>query len=252
MQTVRALIKDQYQELNLPDPKDEILSGVKWGRFEDIFTPAYWASQVWIRSGSLESVSHRLGNTIEEEVTACILCGYGMPSEIGVAAFKRIRQSGLIRKPGVSEADLRRLLTPPLEVGGRNVHYRFVNQRSGYVASALRALAHGDPPITDDLSFRSWLTTLPGIGMKTASMITRNWFDSDNVAILDIHIYRAGRLAGFFTHHDRIEKNYSQMESAFLAFADAMMIRPSILDAVIWYDMKTSGALPIQLMALCA
>ena len=95
---------------------------------------------------------------------------------------------------------------------------------------------------------RSWLVGLPGIGPKTASWIVRNWCDSDEVAILDIHIYRAGRLTGFFSVLDRISRNYVQMEQKFLEFAWGIGVRPSHLDAVIWRRMKEMGRFPISLL----
>ncbi|MDZ3993341.1 hypothetical protein PspTeo4_24872 [Pseudomonas sp. Teo4] len=47
-------------------------------------------------------------------------------------------------------------------------------------------------PLHSGRALRDWLLELPGIGYKTASWVARNWLDADDVAILDIHILRAG------------------------------------------------------------
>jgi hypothetical protein len=33
--------------LSLPPADAEVLPGVRWGRFDDLFTPAYWHGQAW-------------------------------------------------------------------------------------------------------------------------------------------------------------------------------------------------------------
>ena len=89
---------------------------------------------------------------------------------------------------------------------------------------------------------RDWLLALPGIGYKTASWIARNWLDADDVAILDIHVLRAGALAGFFERELTVERDYLQLEDQFLKFSRAIGVRASELDAVIWLEMMSSSA----------
>lgn len=76
--------------------------------------------------------------------------------------------------------------------------------------------------------------------MKTASWVARNWLDADDVAILDIHIYRAGVLGGFFDAETTIEKHYLSLEEKFIALAHSMDVRTSELDALMWYEMQAS------------
>jgi thermostable 8-oxoguanine DNA glycosylase len=83
--------------------------------------------------------------------------------------------------------------------------------------------------------------TIRGIGPKTASWITRNWLGCDQVAILDIHIIRAGLLIGLFKVDQKVERDYEAMEARFLAFAKALDVRPSLLDAVMWRSMRKLG-----------
>ncbi|MGY3221470.1 thermostable 8-oxoguanine DNA glycosylase [Bradyrhizobium sp. USDA 4512] len=82
---------------------------------------------------------------------------------------------------------------------------------------------------------------IPGVGPKTASWITRNWLGSDEVAILDIHIIRAGVLIGLFGRQQSVPRDYDVMEARFLAFAAALNVRPSLLDAVMWREMRKLG-----------
>ena len=95
---------------------------------------------------------------------------------------------------------------------------------------------------------RQWLVQLPGIGFKTASWVVRNWLDADDVAILDIHILRAGALASFFDESLTVERNYLELEEQFLLFAQAIGVRPSELDSVMWFEMMSSPRTVTQLM----
>jgi N-glycosylase/DNA lyase len=81
-----------------------------------------------------------------------------------------------------------------------------------------------------------------GIGLKTASWITRNWRDSDRVAVIDIHIQRAGQHIGLFKNESP-SKNYFEMEQRFLVFADILGARASELDTIMWSHMKNWGRL---------
>lgn len=249
MQTVRSLIKNQYSEHYLPNPNQEVMRGVPWGRFEELFTPAYWASQVWMRRANYTKTAHRLGTTIQEEVAACLLGGHGIPAEVGIAAYNAIRAQGLLSRPGITQIQFERALEEPLCVKGRRVHYRFPRQKSRYLTCAMARLWSDAPQAQTDRAFRDWLLELPGIGLKTASWITRNWLDSDSVAIIDVHLYRAGLLAGFFRETDRVEKHYREMETSFIEFARAIGARTSVLDAIIWSDMKAIGKLVHDLIS---
>ena len=79
---------------------------------------------------------------------------------------------------------------------------------------------------------------LPGIGPKTTSWITRDWLDSDEVAIIDVHIHRAGLIAGIFNAKQNIHKHYFDMENIFLDFSESLGVRASVLDNLIWRFMK--------------
>lgn len=242
MQTVYSFSPNGMTTLDLPDPEAEVLPGVSWGRFDNFFTPAYWASQVWLNDAETTYKKYRLGDTLAEEVAACLLGGYGIPSEVGIAAFQRLKGKKLLDQTP-SAREIEAVLSKPLEVNGRNVRYRFARQKALYLAEALRRLKVQVPPAAPARSFRAFLLDVPGIGPKTASWITRNWLDSDEVAILDVHIIRAGVAAGIFPKHPNISRSYYQLECRFIQFAEALKCRAAVLDNFIWNQMRRIGHL---------
>jgi len=126
------------------------------------------------------------------------------------------------------------------------VRYRFACQKAGYLAVALDRLHAKSSFPQEGQALRTFLLDLPGVGPKTASWITRNWLESDDVAILDIHILRAGAAAGFFPKKADLAKAYFSLEASFLAFADAIRCRASVLDNFMWHQMRQIGYLATQ------
>jgi N-glycosylase/DNA lyase len=233
--------------LELPAATEELLPGIRWGRVEAFPTPAYWAYQVMARRAAGRPVRYRLGSTLLEEVAACLLGGHGIPATVGVTAFERLRARGILAS-GPTEEVLLEQLKDPLLISGRPVRYRFAAQKAKYLAVALRIVRETQPPTASGVELRDWLLGLPGIGYKTASWIARNWLDADDVAILDIHILRAGRLTRFFADDLTVERDYIALESQFLQFSRALGVRPSELDATIWLEMASSGATVHELL----
>jgi thermostable 8-oxoguanine DNA glycosylase len=132
---------------------------------------------------------------------------------------------------------------------GRAIRYRFASQKARYLSAALETLAAESAPTQSGRALRDWLTKIPGIGFKTASWVARNWLDADDVAILDIHILRAGVLAGFFDPELTVERHYRELEDQFLAFSTGLGVRPSELDALMWYEMMASRTSVAQILA---
>jgi len=225
--------------VQFPSAKMEVLPGLRWGAIEAFPTPAYWAYQVIARRIVGGPPKHRLGRTLAEEVVACLLGGHGIPAQIGLAAFRSLRSTGLLGGTPTADA-LQRILAQPMAVAGRTVHYRFASRKATYVANALRVLEGADPPQRSGRELRDWLLRLDGVGYKTASWVARNWMDANDVAILDIHVLRAGSLGGFLNNNLTVERDYLQLENAFLDFSDALGVRASELDAVIWQEMALS------------
>jgi thermostable 8-oxoguanine DNA glycosylase len=229
-------------QIELPGPDQEVIPGVVWGPIEAFPTPAYWAYQVLARRAQGTQIKSRLGTTLREEVGACLLGGHGIPASVGLAAFESLRTRGAFAGAGHDEDTLFEWLSEPLQVGERSVRYRFARQKAKYLAAATAKINDEPAPTTTGRLLRDWLLHIPGIGFKTASWIARNWLDADDVAILDIHLLRAGLLAGFFPRDLTVERHYLQLESMFLAFSEGLGVRASELDAVIWWEMMSSAS----------
>lgn len=234
-QSIVALIDGARVERRFPNPDHRVPGhGIAWGGVEEIGSPAYWSAQSWL--WEIDEPDHyRLGRSLREEVLACLLGGHGISAEVGLAAYQRLRA-----RPDKELLDFDRcceLLLEPLDVGGRAVRYRFANQKARYVAGAMAGL-NGIPDKLGDIELRDALAGLPGIGLKTASWVVRNWRGSDAVSILDVHIIRAAEGLGLFGEDWRVSKDYRLMERAYLAFCRAIGARASILDSVMWMTMR--------------
>lgn len=228
--------------IDLPSADVEVRPGVRWGAVEAFPTPAYWAYQVLARRVIGAPINYKLGRSLSEEVAACLLGGHGIPAKVGLAAFDHLKSLGAFDLECPTEERLAAWLALPINCDGRQIRYRFVGQKSRYLAKALQALQAEPPPEDSGKCLRDWLLKLPGIGLKTASWIARNWIDADDVAIIDIHLYRAGVIAGFFESNLSIERDYLELERRFLAFSEGLGVRASELDAVIWLEMMQSPA----------
>jgi thermostable 8-oxoguanine DNA glycosylase len=88
---------------------------------------------------------------------------------------------------------------------------------------------------------RNWLLRLPGVGPKTASWVVRNHLGSDRVAIIDVHLLRAGVIAGVYDPAWTPAKHYDLLEDFFLAWADHGRVSAAALDSIIWADMAGLG-----------
>ena len=194
-----------------------------------------------------------LGRTLVEETAACLLGGYGIPADVGLAAFIRLRDAQLLAEPVIAAETptalaerIRALLAEPLDVHGRRVRYRFAAQKAAYVAAATHRLVTAPPPLSlhiartpeGDRALRDWLLTLPGVGLKTASWIVRNHRRSDAVAVLDVHIVRAGRTLRLFRAGDEVSRHYREMEARYLAFATGLGVSAAELDDVMWRALR--------------
>ena len=229
----------RLQPIRLPSPCTEVLSGVPWGRADELFTPAFWKYQaeLQIRLGAYRSF--QLGDTLMEEVAACLLGGYGLPAELGIAAFVRLKKRGLISGCATAVA-IERALSEPFMLCGGPRRYRFARQKSHYLSGVFEVIANTQTPC-DPIDLRDFLLLQRGIGPKTASWIVRNHLASDDVAILDIHIVRAGRKMGLFGLDADVTRQYFKLERTFLEFCSAIGAPASRLDAIMWDYMRRLG-----------
>ena len=240
LQSAAVFSKVGVFKLELPAAEKELLKGVLWGAIDAFPTPAYWLFQIFERRLTGGPPNYKLGRTLAEELGACLLGGHGIPAEVGIAAYQRLRDAGLFAEDAdTSEERILSMLREPLDVGGRQIRYRFAAQKSRYLSGSLDAI-HGAPTACTGRELRDWLTSLPGVGLKTASWVARNWMGADDVAILDIHILRFGQAIGLFDRAMKVERDYLALEALFLAFSTGMDTKPSELDAVIWHEMSNS------------
>lgn len=232
-----------------PDENQELLPGLKWGFCYQLYTPAFWKLQYLMNSFSKENDAHRISSNIIEEIILCILGGYGIPSEMGNMAFGRLKDSGIITH-GVAFEAVFNALSQPFQISDNKfVKYRFSHQKAKYIHAFLNREDLDIIPEQDDLRLRNWLMTLKGIGPKTASWITRNWLRSERVAILDIHILRAGMITGFFTRNFNVVTEYYDLENKYLNFCHFLEVRPSDMDAIIWSYMKKNNKLALNILS---
>ncbi|MFZ6990390.1 hypothetical protein ACO0E1_00735 [Curtobacterium sp. RRHDQ66] len=216
---------------------------VRWGLPWHFQSPAYWIARTeeWLLRASTARTPHRLGVTFAEEVIACLLGGHGITYEANVAAFRALRADGLLAEGSSASAEvLYSRLVEPIVYAGRSFRYRFPRQKAARIAAALDRLRFEQAP-PEPLAAREWLLTFPGVGLKTASWVVRNHFGSADVAIIDIHLMRAGVRAGVFDGRWTPAKDYRLMESAFISWADVGGVPAQDLDAVVWMDQAAAA-----------
>lgn len=208
---------------------------VRWGQPWQAGTAAHWVALAGTVAGDERGAyRHRIGSTLREEVAVCLLGGFGLPYETGLAAFEAVRRRGLLdQRVRPCAGDIEAVLREPVTVNGRPRRYRFPAQRAARLAAALAYVDRWPTP-RSPLEVREWLLRAPGVGPKTASWIVRNHYGSDEVAVLDIHVLRAGVAAGVFDPNWSVQRHYLLMEGFFLSWARVGRVSAGDLDAVIW------------------
>lgn len=238
---------DAGMQSSEPVGKQVILAGSGWRRavtwYDPTYlgTPAFWIDQTRRRQ---RPETYQVGSTLLEEVALCLLGGYGVTEQMAFAAFTRCRERALLTGALVSEADLCAALSEPMNVPSRDkpVRYRFPISKAHRLAAAIEHLSANSPPSVDDpRQLRDWLTRLPGVGPKTASWAVRNLTRSDVIAVIDIHIRRAGIAAGVFDPAWKLPRDYRIFEEAFVAWAHVGAVNTADLDACIWSSLASLG-----------
>lgn len=239
---------DHPHTMREPIGRDVVFVGRDWSRrvhwwdATRFATPAFWVELTRQRPAP---ASYQIGTTLLEEVALCILGGYGITERMATAAFRRVREAGLLNGgPRVTADAVAVLLSAPFQLPGspRPVHYRFPRSKAQRLAAVVEVLHGAEAPgIEQPRVLRDWLVTLPGVGPKTASWIVRNLTRSDLVAVIDIHIRRAGIVAGVFDPAWRLPRDYSRFESAFVTWARIGGVPTADLDACIWSELAALG-----------
>ena len=222
--------------------EEEVLPGVRYGRPDELLTPAYWDIRCKTTSTPEFDFVNRHGSLIEE-IGFCLLGGYGVTLEVAEAFFQVLKARKIFdEKSDPSEELIMKLLCTPTRVAGRRHQYRFPRQRAYRLHKALKKLRSMQLQTNDPILFRNEIQSLEGVGPKTASWIARNWLGTDSVAILDIHILRAGWVMNLFSEECKLPRDYALLEKKFLTFAENIKVRASVLDAIIWSDMRKFGS----------
>lgn len=246
-QLVRYWVGDVQHCRSLPDPTDEVLDGVLWGESWQIFTPAYWLSQLWMNSlDTVEKSPYQGHGSLAEELVFCMLGGYGITAELARAAFEACRSAGLISSLESSATQWEVVLENPLQLNGRLTRYRYPKQKARYLSCAMAFLRKKTFDGLGGRSLRDALLEIHGVGPKTAGWVARNYLDTDDVAILDIHLVRAGILCNLFSPAQRVERDYFEMEHRYIDFCGALNARPAVLDCLIWDQMRSFGRVALD------
>lgn len=224
--------------LELPPAEAEVMPGVPWGMACVPNTPAFWAAMCrWPLDDGRDFVS--TSGSLVEEVGFCLLGGFGIRYEANAAAFERLRSIGAFDlSVPCDEAAMRTALEQPLLVGTRRQRYRFPRQRAARLAEMRRTISSLHLDGLQGRELRDRLTRIAGVGPKTASWIVRNLTGSDEVAIIDVHVIRACTSMNVFPRRVNLPRDYEALEAAFLGLAHGMGVRASVLDAVIWTEMR--------------
>lgn len=241
MQQVWVGSGERAVKVDLPPPDREVLPGLAWGHACDPSSPAYWAARC--RHPGEESPDYVTSDdSLLEVVGFCLLGGFGIRYEINLAAYDRLKAAGAFDPDGdIDEVGIRAMLVEPLRVQGREVRYRFPNQRARRLASMRVQLSGAWTPGTSALELRRRLMSVEGVGPKTASWIVRNLLGSDEVAILDVHIIRACRAMTLFPERIVLPRDYDALERRFLDLARGIGVPASLLDGVMWTEVRGSA-----------
>lgn len=230
----------------IPDSDNEVICGVRWGEPWQLFTPAYWLSQYWMEELDNTTRSpYQAQGSLAEELVFCMLGGYGITAELATAAFNSCKNGALIANFVSSATVWETELSKPLSVNGRTVRYRYPRQKARYLANAMSFLSTHKLDRHNGKELRNALLEITGVGPKTAGWVARNYLDADDVAILDIHLIRAGILCGIFHPEQNVGRDYFKMESRYIQFCQALNARPAILDCLIWDQMRAYGTVAL-------
>ncbi|WP_187365358.1 hypothetical protein [Cellulosimicrobium cellulans] len=227
--------------------RDVLLSGGDWSRTvawydpTRLATPAFWVEQARQRP---RPQTYQVGSTLLEEVALCLLGGHAITEQMAYVSFARLRSEGLLTGEPQPEATLHAALARPFDLPDRPrpVRYRFPALKAQRLSAVIDILgAATPPPVSVPRELRDWLTGLPGVGAKTASWVVRNLTRSDDIAVIDIHIRRAGVVAGVFDPGWKLPRDYARFEEAFVAWARVGGVPTADLDACIWASLAALG-----------
>ena len=246
-QMVHYWIDGTESKRELPEPETELLPGVRWGQYWEAFTPAYWLAQYWMHGlDRVERSPHHAKGDVVQELVFCMLGGFGISAELATAMFSACNSAGLISRRETSVDIWQEQLRQPVLVNERMQHYRYPNQKSRFLAESMRYISERPLSFQDGRCLRNELLHIKGVGYKTAGWVARNYLDTDDVAILDIHLVRAGILCGIFNPHQKVDREYLVMEDRYLQFCQALGVRAAVMDCLMWDQMRDYGKIALD------
>lgn len=131
-------VGDRLFEFELPSENEEIMPNVKWGNIAGFPTVAYWYYRIMEARLNKAAIKYRLGNSLIEEIGACLLGGHGIPAANGLAAFEHMKEKGAFNGEAHSEEQLYYWLSQPIDLKSKTFKYRFAKQKSKYLHCALK------------------------------------------------------------------------------------------------------------------
>ncbi len=187
-----------------------------------------------------------------DEFFFCLLGGYSISYELNFSAFNVLKKKGLLEakinwhntNQVVSrfEAELRKPQFTPLLKDGNFRCYRFPQKKAMQISSAGYWFTQTynfnfDQMLSQSADARinrKCLMCCPGIGYKSASWFLRNIGKGDELAIIDVHVFRVLRELGIIDNCWSIDKNYLEIEDCYLYACEKIGARPDLFDLIIW------------------
>ena len=243
MQLVHHYSSSGWHELSLPPPDAPLqhMPQIKWGQPAHLFSPSFWRFQHWVEIELEPKQAPRcqLGEGgLLEEIIACLLGGHGLPAETSLAYFSRMKSTGFLHEKPKTPEVVEDFLKEPVQVGGSLRRYRFWRTKAKAIWAILTKhredIERIESSLAEPRQTRDKLTKFPGIGLKTASWICRNWLNNDDLAVLDIHILRSLSKLGCSVASVQTPRHYFEAESHFLALSHSLGIPTRSLDLVMW------------------
>jgi N-glycosylase/DNA lyase len=185
------------------------------------------------------------------ELAICIL-GSQVPNTISVAAAEALAIRQLLNPSrGVAEAEVRETLLRPLKLGSVYRRYRFPNVKAKQLARAQSTVVDGYGTLAAlifggqaDSTRERLVASIPGIGLKQASLFLRNVGANTHCAVLDTHVLRYMSLVRLLRSQPRslTSEMYYVLESMFSNYATKLGFDVAHVDRAVWAVMSSPPA----------
>ena len=190
---------------------------------------------------------------VEHELLFCLMGGFGVSYEHGRTASEIVWQlepfSEKLEDCELFDMLSNSLMLPqfgPPKADGTLRRYRYPFQKASTIVKVRNWLRFNKPLHERLLEFgscqerRALLIGCPGIGMKTASWLLRNLGLGRELAIIDIHVYRALVETERIPIGTRLPRDYGIAERAFLEWCQELGAPPDAFDLFIWHRQRGS------------